>query len=102
MMLYINGRHFTKKNILVIFSSRAISPSMISLSVTFYKLESCLEGFCHLLISRLTEKGEHILLVSLNSRLIKRIYSKYITADTACLLEEVEEGSEVVLIDALD
>ena len=65
-------------------------------------LESCSEGLCLLLVSWLAQKSEHVLLVSLNARLIKRIHTENITADTASLLEEIEEGSEVVLVDALD
>ena len=65
-------------------------------------LESCSEGLCLLLVAWLAQKSEHVLLVSLYARLVERIHTEDITADTACLLEEIEEGSEVVLVDALD
>ena len=65
-------------------------------------LESCSEGLCLLLVAWLAQKSEHVLLVSLYARLVERIHTEDITADTACLLEEIEEGSEVVLVHALD
>ena len=65
-------------------------------------LEPCSEGLCLLLIAWLAKKSEHVLLVSLNAWLVERIHTEDIAADTASLLEEIEEGSEVVLVDALD
>ena len=65
-------------------------------------LESCSESLCLLLIAWLAEEGKHVLLVSFNAWLVERIHAEHLTADTACLLEEIEEGSEVVLVHALD
>ena len=67
-----------------------------------FGLESCLEGLSHFLITRLSKKSEHVLLVCLNTWLVEWIYAKNVTADTASLLEEIEESTEVVLVDALD
>ena len=65
-------------------------------------LKSSFESLCLSLVSRLAEEGEHVLLVCLHTRLVERIHAKDVSADSACLLEEVEEGSEVMLVDALD
>jgi len=68
----------------------------------YSRLESCLKSGSHLLITRLTEKSEHVLLVSLHARLIERIHAENVSADAACLLEEIEESTEVVLVHTLD
>ena len=67
-----------------------------------FLLKSSFESLCLSLVSRLAEKSEHVLLVCLHTRLVERIHAKDVAADSACLLEEVEEGSEVMLVDALD
>ena len=59
-------------------------------------LESCSEGLCLLLVSWLAKKSEHVLLVSLNARLVERIHTENITADTASLLEEIEEEMQTL------
>ena len=65
-------------------------------------LESSLKSFCHLFVTRLSKKSEHVLLISLDAWLVERIHAKHVAADSACLLEEIEEGTEVVLVHALD
>ena len=61
-------------------------------------LQSLHQSFSLLLKSRLSKKSKHVLLVALYTRLVKWIYSKDITADTAGKLKEVEELSEIELI----
>ena len=61
-----------------------------------------LKDSCLLLIAWLAKKSEHILLVCLDARLVEWVNVNHVTADTASLLEEIEESSEVVLIDTLD
>ena len=68
----------------------------------FRILESCLESLSLCLITWLAEEGEHVLLVCLNTWLVEWVDAEHVAADTASLLEEVEEGAEVVLVDALD
>ena len=65
-------------------------------------LETSLKGSSLLLIAWLAEKSEHILLVCLDARLVEWVNVNHVTADTASLLEEIEESSDVVLIDTLD
>ena len=59
--------------------------------LTLYnRLQACLNSFRGLLITWLVEKRKHILLISLNTWLVERIYTKDISRDTTTLLEEVE------------
>ena len=64
--------------------------------------ETSLDGLGLLFEARLLEKGEHILLVSLYSRLVERIHSESVSADATCELEEIEQVAEGLLIDPLD
>ena len=66
------------------------------------QLESCSQSIGLSLVAWLAEEGEHVLLVGLDARLVERIDAEHVAADTAGLLEEIEEGSEVVFVDALD
>ena len=61
-------------------------------------LKSCLKSLRLLLISRFAEKSKHILLISLHARLIEWIHAKDIAADSASLLKEIEESTEVILV----
>lgn len=63
--------------------------SFIYLQVVNPALQSCLNGFGFLLVTRFVEQGEHVLLVGLYARLVERIDSQNVAADAACLLEEV-------------
>ena len=65
-------------------------------------LKSSAESLCLSLVTWLAEKSEHVLLVSLYTWLVERIHAENVTADTAGLLEEIEEGSEVLFVHALD
>jgi hypothetical protein len=67
--------------------------------VLFYSLA---DSLALLLETRLVEKSEHILLVSLDARLVKRIDTESVCAHAACELKEIEQTAEVVLIDLLD
>ena len=62
-------------------------------------LEASLNSLSLLLISRLLKQGEHILLVSLNTRLVEWVYAEHIATDTARLLKEVEQRTDRGLVD---
>ena len=61
-----------------------------------------MNGLRLLLIARLAEKGKHVLLVGLHTRLVERIHPKDVCADAAGLFKEIEEGAEIVLVYLLD
>ena len=56
-------------------------------------LKSLKEFFSLCLIAGLAEKGEHVLLVALNTGLVEGVNTEDVTADTAGELEEVEQLS---------
>ena len=64
-------------------------------------LKSLSEFLALSLISRLVQKSKHILLVSLHTRLVERIHTEDVCRYATSLLEEVEELSEIVLVDFL-
>ena len=49
-----------------------------------------------LLVAWLLQKSEHVLLVSLHTRLVERIDSQHISAYSTRILEELEEASDIV------
>ena len=61
-------------------------------------IKSCLEIRLAILIAGFAEKSKHIFLVAFNAGLIKRIYTKHISADCTSLLQEIDEITEVVFI----
>ena len=60
--------------------------------------EALLNGLALCLVTRLVKKSEHVLLVSLNTRLVERIDLLKESADAASLLKEVDELTEVVSV----
>ena len=63
--------------------------------------ETLADGLGLLLVARLVQESEHILLVGLNTRLVERIDSQGVSAYAAGELEEIEEAAEIVLVDLL-
>ena len=70
-----------------------------NLFLNLHSSESRLDSLRLLLVSRLVEQGEHVLLVRLDARLVERIDFQHIAADAAGFFEEVEELADVVLVD---
>lgn len=62
------------------------------------RLQSLKEFFSLCFEARFTKQSEHVLLIALNSRLVKRINSKKIAADTACKFEEIEQLSKIEFV----
>ena len=65
----------------------------------FLVSQTLLDGLALSLISRLVEQRKHVLLVSLNTRLIEGVDTKDVATDTASNLEEVDNLSEVILVE---
>ena len=65
---------------------------------TLFILQALLDSFALCLITWLVEQCEHILLVCLNTRLVEWVHLFQETADTASLLEEVDQLTEVVSV----
>ena len=53
-------------------------------------VDSCKKLLAKLLVARLAEKSEHVLLVALNTWLIEWIYTKCVSTHTTCKLKCVE------------
>ncbi len=74
-------------------------PSFLFVEIIRAKLPQCnvlflktgLDGFGLLFVTRFFEKREHILLVCFYTRLVERIYSENVCADSAGELKEVEQ-----------
>ena len=62
-------------------------------------LESCADSLALLLVAGFVEQCEHVLLVSLYTGLVEGVYAKNVTADAATDFEEIDELSEVVLVE---
>ena len=79
-----------------IWHTRKIKRRELSLSPwiqqrdSVFQLDTSLKVLSPLLKTRSAQKCKHILLIILNTRLIKWIYSKNISADTACELVHIE------------
>ena len=69
---------------------------MITQTALRQSLTNCLR--C-LFVAGLVEEGKHIFLVSLHAGLIERIDTQDVTADATRLLKEVDQLSEVVLVE---
>ena len=83
-------------------SSFARDEKVVAVGKGVHTLDS-LEDFLGLsLVTGLAKKGEHVLLVGLNSGLVERIDSEQVGADAARKLEEIEQSTEVVLVYLLD
>ena len=65
-------------------------------------LETCANCFALLLVAGLVEQGEHISLVILYTGLVEGVNAKNVTADTAGNLEEVDELTNVILVELGD
>ena len=63
------------------------------------KLQPLAQLFALLLVARLAEQREHILLVGFHAGLIERIDPERITAHAAGLLEEIEQRSQIILVE---
>ena len=61
--------------------------------------QTLLDSLALSLIAWLVEQSEHILLVSLNTRLVEWVDTLDVTRDAASLLEEVDELTEIVLVE---
>ena len=64
--------------------------------------QSSLDSFRFFLVAGFVEQGEHILLVRLHARLVERIDTEDVTGYTAGTLEEVNELTDVILVQALE
>ena len=64
-----------------------------------HKLQSCADGFALLLVTGLVEQCEHVFLVSLNTGLVEGVNTKNVAADAATNLEEIDELSQIVLVE---
>ena len=65
-------------------------------------VDSCKKLLAKLLVARLAEKSEHVLLVALNTWLIEWIYTKCVSTHTTCKLKCVEQLTESELINLVD
>ena len=63
------------------------------------ELQSLCKLFCEFVEARLAEEGEHVFLVSLHTRLVERVDAEHIAANTASLLEEIEQSAEMVCVE---
>lgn len=65
-------------------------------------VDSCKKLLAKLLVARLAEKSEHVLLVALNTWLVEWIYTKCVSTYTTCELKCVEQLTESELINLVD
>src|SRR3712207_4535470 len=61
--------------------------------------QSFLDGFAFCFVAGLVEQGKHVFLVSLYARLVERVYTENVAADATCYLEEIDELSDVILVE---
>jgi hypothetical protein len=64
--------------------------------------KSCLDSFGLFFVAGLVQQCKHILLVCFHTRLVERIDSQNITADTASYFKEVEQTSDAFFIQCRD
>ena len=55
----------------------------------------CLQSSLLVLIARLAQQCEHILLIAFNARLVERIYAQQIAGNSAGLFEEVDQIAQL-------
>ena len=72
------------------------------LTFHLFLLKSCADCLALLLVTGLVEQCEHVLLVCLYTWLVEWVHAKYITADTAANLKEVEKLADVVCVELRD
>ena len=65
---------------------------MVSFQASLDSLSLCL-------IAGLAEESKHVAFVVLYTRLVEGVYTQYITAHAATLLEEVEQLTDVVFVE---
>ena len=75
---------------------RSFSYAVFYLPVS--RLKTLHQFLALLLISRFSEKREHIFLITLHTRLVKWVHSQYISADSAGKLEEIEQLAETEFV----
>ena len=65
-------------------------------------LQSCADCLALLLVAWLVKECEHVLLVCLYTWLVEWVHAKNVAADTATDLKEVEQLTDVVLVELWD
>ena len=86
----------------MVYDNQRVTKRPVAASRRRLLCDAGLDGFGLLLETWLFQKGEHVLLVRLDTRLVERIHTEGVGTYATSELEEIEQCTENLLIDPLN